>query len=262
MVVLFFSEVIYWRTPRFEDHIVVDKSLADRDFDVDVDVFFHALACKSVRVISEDMKGSVYDESRLRLKLTPSTNVDSPGCSVSGSISVKGLPGVISVAPARPMMAQNGEQLWQLAPDVLSSFNASHTFKRIAFGPHFPGQVCPLDGVSSAVTEKVAAYTYHTRVVPTIYEPLSGRAISSRQYSTSDFVQEIDAPAVGHGHSHAAPGLWIRYEFSPALVRRVEVRRSFLQFLTSLCAILGGAFAIGTVVDTVVWRVSEANKIK
>ena len=46
MVLLFISEFMYWRTLRVEDHIVVDKSLADRDFNLDVDVLFHALACK------------------------------------------------------------------------------------------------------------------------------------------------------------------------------------------------------------------------
>ena len=258
MVVLFISEVVFWRTRRVEDHIVVDKSLADRDFDVDMDVYFPSLPCSKVKFVAEDAKGGAFEESRVRIDLKPDSNSDTNGCSASGVITVKGLPGVISMTPARAVMAQNGEMMWQLSPEMVRSFNASHVFKRVSFGPPFPGQVCPLDGVSSSPTAQVAAYTYHTRVVPTIYEPLSGRPISSRQYSTSDFVQEIDAQQQGHGHSHFSPGLWIRYDFSPALVRRVEVRRTFLQFLTSLCAILGGTFAISGVIDTILHRVTDS----
>ena len=258
MVVLFISEVVFWRTQRVEDHIVVDKSLAERDFDIELDVYFPALPCEKIKFISEDAKGGVYEDKRVVMVLKPDTDATANGCSAAGVITVKGLPGVISLTPSRAVMSQNGEMLWQIPPETMRAFNASHVFKRVSFGPPFPGQVCPLDGVSSSPTDRVAAFTYHTRVVPTIYEPLSGRAISSRQYSTSDFVQEIDPPAQNHGHAHQSPGLWIRYDFSPALVRRVEVRRSFLQFLTSLCAILGGAFAISGVVDTLVFRVTDS----
>jgi hypothetical protein len=45
MAALFVSELVYWRTTRVEDHIVVDKSLGDRDVDIDLDMHFHALAC-------------------------------------------------------------------------------------------------------------------------------------------------------------------------------------------------------------------------
>jgi hypothetical protein len=262
MAVLFVSETVYWRTTRVEDHIVVDKSLAERDFDVDVDVTFPALACRAVRFVSEDAKGVAYDESRIKLALLPAPDSEAPGCRAVGAISVKGLPGVISLAPARAAFGPSGEMAWAAAPDVLRAFNASHAFARLAFGPPFPGQVCPLDGVTSAPTERVAAFTYHVRVVPTVYEPLRGAHVHSRQYATTDFVQEVDVAPAGHagGHSHAAPGLWIRYDFSPALVRRVEVRRSALQYLTGLCAILGGVFALSGVVDTVLHRVLEAEK--
>ena len=260
MAALFVSELVYYRTRRVEDHIVVDKSLADRDFDLELDVLFPALPCKAVRIVSEDAKGALYDEARTRVQLTPAgagaAGADAPGCRVVGSVRVKGLPGVVSVAPARGAMGFNGEMLFAAA-DAARAFNASHAFARLAFGPPFPGQVNALSGVASAPTARAAAFTYHVRVVPTIYEPLAGRPVHSRQYSATDFVAEVDAAAPGHGHAHAAPGLWLRYDFSPAMVRRVEVRRTFLQFLTSLCAILGGVFAISGVVDTVVFRATE-----
>jgi Endoplasmic reticulum vesicle transporter len=53
-----------------------------------------------------------------------------------------------------------------------------------------------------------------------------------------------------------------RYDFSPIMVRLVETRQSFLYFLTSVCAILGGVFALSGIVDTVFHRAAEAAKNK
>lgn len=46
MLLLFVSEVVYWRSVRVEDHLVVDRSMSDRDFDISLDVTFHVLPCK------------------------------------------------------------------------------------------------------------------------------------------------------------------------------------------------------------------------
>ena len=201
-----------------------------------------------MNLVSEDNKGIVYDES-----LTQLARVDTqPGCQLSGRVRVKGLPGHLHVSAQRSMGAFDGRMQYTLDPAAASAYNASHTIRRLSFGAPFPGQVAPLEGVSSAPTDKPAAFQYHLRVVPTTYEPLHGPPIDSRQYSASDFVAEYDSRLAPHVH----PGLWLRYDFSPTLVRRVEVRRTFLQFLTSLCAILGGVYAISGLVDQVVFRVA------
>lgn len=36
------------------------------------------------------------------------------------------------------------------------------------------------------------------------------------------------------------PGVWINYDFYPVMVRYEEEKQTFFEFLTSLCAILGG----------------------
>ena len=284
MVVLFFSELVYWRTIRTVDHIMVDKSLGERTVDISIDIHFHRLSCggecappllflaaaffsnaapplltplsrppplaADVRLISEDSKGTPYDESSIRIALSD-TN---PGCSLRGTVRVKGLPGHLHVAAQRTVANIEGRLMYAVEPSAAAAFNASHTIHRFSFGPPFPGQVSPLDGASSAPTERSAGFQYHLRVVPTIYEHLGGRVTDSRQYSASDFVQEYDAHAAPYVH----PGLWLRYDFSPTMVRRVEVRRTFLQFVTSLCAILGGVFALSGVVDQVVHRMDGA----
>lgn len=53
-----------------------------------------------------------------------------------------------------------------------------------------------------------------------------------------------------------------RYDFSPIMLRLVEGRQSWLYFLTSVCAILGGVFALAGVLDTIFYRVAETAKTK
>ncbi len=207
-----------------------------------------------MRLISEDSKGTPYDDSTVRVELRE-TN---PGCALKGAVRVKGLPGHLHVAAQRTVANIDGRLMFAVDPSAAAAFNASHTIHRFSFGPPFPGQVSPLDGTTSAPTQRSAGYQYHMRVVPTVYEHLGGRLTDSRQYSVSDFVQEYDAHAAPHVH----PGLWLRYDFSPTMVRKVETRRTFLQFLTSLCAILGGVFALSGLVDQLVHRTIDSAKDK
>lgn len=58
------------------------------------------------------------------------------------------------------------------------------------------------------------------------------------------------------------PGVWFRYDFSPILVRVVETRTGFLSLCVSLCAIVGGVYALAGIVDQVLHRSLQARKAK
>ena len=45
MALLFVSELVYWRKVVVVDHILVDKTLGDRNVDVSLDIQFHQLSC-------------------------------------------------------------------------------------------------------------------------------------------------------------------------------------------------------------------------
>lgn len=96
------------------------------------------------------------------------------------------------------------------------------------------------------------------QVVPTLYEPLSGSLVDSQQFSVSDFMQKADPEAGTQIH----PGVWFKVDFSAIMVRLVQTRRGFLQFLTSLCAILGGVFALSGIVDQIFYRALSSSKTK
>jgi hypothetical protein len=344
MLLLFISEVSFWRTVRVEDHLLVDASQGDREFDISMDITFHALTCKGawrrrrrtrwrrgararrpragghtprarpltlpplpspalppfptraeLLVVAEDAKGVPYEESRVKISKAPWTpglaaraplfgggpfgfgrgaagadvsppgaSASAPGCRVAGTIRVRKVAGVFYVAAPRSLTNMDGRLAFTIAPDVMARFNASHTVNHLAFGPPFPRQVLPLDGVDSAPSATSASWTYHIKVVPTLYEYLYGSLVDSQAFSVSDFVQSFEPPPPGSpgGGNFIHPGAWFKYDFSPIMVRSVETRRSFLQFATSLCAILGGLFALSGILDQVAHRTLSARKSK
>ena len=112
----------------------------------------------------------------------------SPGCRVYGTMSIKRVTGAFYVAAPRMMtpFGMFGGQGVELA-----KFNASHTITHLSFGPMFPNMVFPMDAHTSPHTETVAMYQYHVKVVPTVYESLSGQLMDTNQFSASDFTQEL-----------------------------------------------------------------------
>jgi len=53
------------------------------------------------------------------------------------------------------------------------------------------------------------------------------------------------APGSGRG----LPGLYFHYEVSPIQASIEEKKRSFMHFITKVCAIVGGAFTLMSLVD-------------
>ena len=55
--------------------------------------------------------------------------------------------------------------------------------------------------------------------------------------------------AAGCARRRGLPGVFFFYEMSPLCAVFEEKRKGWLPFLTSLCAIIGGVYATGSVVD-------------
>lgn len=57
-------------------------------------------------------------------------------------------------------------------------------------------------------------------------------------------------------------GVFFFYDLSPIKVTFKEERRSFLAFLTSACAIVGGVFTVSGIVDSTIWAGQRAVRKK
>ena len=73
-------------------------------------------------------------------------------------------------------------------------------------------------------------------MVPTRYIRANGQTVATNQYSVT-----MHRKTLG-GSDHGLPGAFFMYDMSPILVQLSERRRSFLHFLTGVCAIVGGVF--------------------
>ena len=164
----------------------------------------------------------------------------------------------------------NGRLIHQFSPGQLNHFDTSHVINTLSFGEPFPGQTNPLDTVSRNIDihkSKTGVYQYYIKVIPTLYTKSNGVGLSSNQYSYTDkFVpvgegvpvheeaKKEHEPHKGHGHRHpsiirALPGVFFIYDMSPFVVRRTEETTSFFHFLVRLCAVLGGVFAVSSMLD-------------
>ena len=72
----------------------------------------------------------------------------------------------------------------------------------------------------------------------------------SRQYSVTKHEKQISLLAGDSG----LPGVFFMYEFSPMMVKVSERSKSFLHFLTSLCAIVGGVFTVAGLLDAFLYH--------
>lgn len=140
------------------------------------------------------------------------------------------------------------------------AFNSSHTIVHLRFGPVIPGQQFPLNGaVKRAPEGELTAFDYYLQLVPSQFYPLSGRTffpVLTHQYSVTEFAQKA---GVYRGQI-VPPSINFKYDFSPIKVHVKEEKRSFLQFVTSICAIIGGVFATSGLINSALFKTSQLFK--
>eukprot|EP00270_Netrium_digitus_P000141 TRINITY_DN10159_c0_g1_i1.p1 TRINITY_DN10159_c0_g1~~TRINITY_DN10159_c0_g1_i1.p1 ORF type:complete len:388 (-),score=64.41 TRINITY_DN10159_c0_g1_i1:208-1371(-) len=178
------------------------------------------------------------------------------GCNVYGFLEVNKVAGNFHFAPGKSFQQAN-MHVHDLLPFENIKFNVSHVINYLSFGEKYPGLVNPLDGVSWTQDGPVGMYQYFVKVVPTIYTPIHGKVISTNQFSVTEHFR----PSEG-GLGRSLPGVFIFYDLSPIKVRFTEERKSFLHFLTNVCAIIGGLFTVTGIIDAFVYHGQRAIRKK
>ncbi|TPX69548.1 hypothetical protein SpCBS45565_g02255 [Spizellomyces sp. 'palustris'] len=120
------------------------------------------------------------------------------------------------------------------------AMNFTHRIDRMSFGPNYPGLRNPLDRTLEVASTKMDMFQYFIAIVPTIYidrnRAFGKRALLTSQYAVTDYTRSLTVDNKQGG----LPGVFIKYEIEPILVRITESRQGFLHFLTRLCGIIGG----------------------
>lgn len=184
------------------------------------------------------------------------------GCQIFGELELSKGSGQFHIAPHKKIHQggkDNQQQglfnLMDLISFTFDQFNVSHTINTLSFGDNFPGINSPLDGQTRKVQDTHGMYQYYVKVVPTKYKALgSNNEIQSNQYSATEHISHL-APGSGRG----LPGVYFYYEVSPIQARFEEKRRTggLLGLITSLCAIIGGAFSLMGLVDLLFGAIAQ-----
>lgn len=132
-----------------------------------------------------------------------------------------------------------------------SHVNVSHTIHDLSFGPKYPGLHNPLDGTVRTLRGASGTFKYYIKVVPTEYRYLSKEVLPTNQFSVTEYFSPINE------FDRSWPAVYFLYDLSPITVTIKEERRSFLHFITRLCAVLGGTFALTGLLDRWMFRVLE-----
>ena len=183
------------------------------------------------------------------------------GCQIFGHLELStATGGHFHIVPHKRLHSGDGNKvpgglmnLLDLIFFTYDQFNITHRVNALSFGDNFPGFRSPLDGRYRQLEDKHGMYQYYIKIVPTRYKGLDGREIESNQYAVTEHMRHLSP-----GSGKALPGLYFFYELSP--VQAVfEERRAVrpMSFLTSVCAIVGGAFSVMGMVDLAITSLSK-----
>ncbi|XP_054647932.1 endoplasmic reticulum-Golgi intermediate compartment protein 1 isoform X2 [Dunckerocampus dactyliophorus] len=112
-----------------------------------------------------------------------------------------------------------------------------------------------LGGADRLSSNPLASHDYILKIVPTVYEDLSGKQRFSYQYTVAN------KEYVAYSHTgRIIPAIWFRYDLSPITVKYTERRQPLYRFITTICAIVGGTFTVAGIIDSCIFTASEAWK--
>ncbi|XAR57671.1 hypothetical protein NMG60_11025913 [Bertholletia excelsa] len=168
------------------------------------------------------------------------------GCQVYGVLDVQRVAGNfhISVHGLNIFVAQ---MIFEGATHV----NVSHIIHDLSFGPKYPGIHNPLDGTTRFLHATSGTFKYYIKIVPTEYRYLSKEVLPTNQFSVTEYFKPMTE------FDRTWPAVYFLYDLSPITVTIREERRSFLHFITRLCAVLGGTFAVTGMLDRWMYRLLE-----
>mmetsp|Transcript_147652 Transcript_147652/g.375094 ORF Transcript_147652/g.375094 Transcript_147652/m.375094 type:complete len:379 (-) Transcript_147652:60-1196(-) len=191
---------------------------------------------------------NAYDAKQLEfgdLGRTAPQCVNAVGCRLSGSIKVSKVSGNVHLTVRRSAV-KDWKHLLELHPGQEVALNTSHEIDMIKFGDSVPGMHGPLDGTAKVVRHGAYMFHYYFKLVPMVYKDLKGNWIHTHEYSVS----QSSRNALVRGHELTGlPGIFLIYDFNPFLVVREERAMPFVRFLTQVCAIIGGAFSVASMLE-------------
>ena len=175
------------------------------------------------------------------------TNFGKESCLVSGSVRVKMVKGALMISLLDDYKPGKGSYD---VSRISKSLNLSHTFHYFEFGTKVPNSKHPLDGITVLQEQKGrVSYNYRMNVVPQKY--IARRGLEINTYMFNPVFNQYN---ITTDNSQRVPGIYFEYDIAPFSVISTEKAYSVWQFVTSVCAIVGGAFTCASLADQFFFR--------
>lgn len=175
------------------------------------------------------------------------------GCLVYGYLEVNRVAGNFHFAPGKSFQQQH-VHVHDLQAFGGQKFNLTHYIKHLSFGDDYPGIVNPLDNVEHIADKTQMMFQYYVKIVPTTYVKVDSKILNTNQYSVTKHSKVVGGTTGESG----LPGVFVIYEISPMMVKYTEKQRSFMHFLTGVCAIIGGVFTVAGIIDSMIYHSARA----
>jgi hypothetical protein len=274
MILLFRSEYNSYRQIRIADHMLIDPAFGAQTIPVNMAISFLKLKCSDVNIdiddrsghhdlhVSDDMQKIPYvhaqdfdlDPGKYRGEKLMKANA--PGCTVKGKFNIRKVAGNFHVALGSNLLANakgvthtSDQPKYRFSVGDIAHYNSSHIIHHIDFGA--TGKLAdlglenyPLDNITKILpgSAKTAQYQYFLQIVPTEYVTVSGTSRYSHQFSYTEHARIVSSTGAVFVQNFPHPGVFFKYDFSPIMVKFSEERMTFMNFATTVCAIIGGVF--------------------
>lgn len=249
MTILFVSELIDFLTPEIINELFVDQASSGSDkIDVRLNVSLPLLDCKYAGLDIQDDSGRHEVGALANMVKAPIETNDFKGkhigCRLEVSFQINKVPGNFHLST-------------HSASHQPSVIDMAHEIHEISFGDdvrtyNLHGSFDPLSGIQKLDDSALQSHEYHLRIVPSIYEEISGSTLRPYQYSYA-YKKYISIGFTGH----VIPAVWFKYDINPISVKYKERRKPFYEFLCMTCAIVGGTFTVAGIIDSLVFSASN-----
>ncbi|CAD6194373.1 unnamed protein product [Caenorhabditis auriculariae] len=239
---MIFNDVLAYVFIDIKSELYVDDPGRVGKIDVEVNVSFPYMACEYLGVDIQDENGR--HEVGFKDQTTKITLEEHGGCRFESKFEINKIPGNFHLS-THSAAAQ---------PD---SYDMRHIIHSITFGDdvtkkNLKGSFDPLRDKDTTKDEPLYTHEYILKIVPSVYEDISGHITNSYQYTFGH-----KAYVTYHHSGKIIPAIWFKYELQPITVKQTERRQSFYTFLTSICAVVGGTFTVAGIIDSSFFTITE-----
>ncbi|XP_065827939.1 endoplasmic reticulum-Golgi intermediate compartment protein 1-like [Oscarella lobularis] len=242
IVFLLLVELSSFLAAETKNEMFVDEAKPDDKLEVRVNVSLIRLSCDFLGLDIQDDLGRHEVGFSGNTKKIPIN--DGAGCRFEGVFLVNKVPGNFH-------MSTHSARIQPMSLDF------GHEIHEIRFGENVTnveglGAFAALSDIDMTDKSADSSFDYYIKLVPTIYQDLDGSQRHTYQYTYANKHYSQ------HGHGHRVlPAVWFRYDISPITVKYTVIRRPFYHFITTICAIVGGAFTVAGIIDSMIFTASE-----